>query len=149
MDSMQTVSIASQIASVVSVIFAAVSIRSNTHMMHRQWNVDTFMNYSQRHKEATARFPHNAFYHRFEAACLPERSPELTRAVLDYLFVICDVHYLSTQRYLDPSIWNVWSNDLERTLGCLLIVREWEDLKPQFEPFEAFVAFIEKHQVSD
>lgn len=135
-DSIQVVSLISQIAGVISVIFAAVSIRSNTKMMHRQWNVDTFMNYSQRHQQATAAFPNNAFYHRFDHGQLPPQSPDLTQAVLNYLFVICDVHYLSTQRYLDPSIWNVWSDDLERTLSCPLITREWEQLKPQFEPFD-------------
>ncbi|MEO0758736.1 MAG: hypothetical protein AAFY78_17890 [Cyanobacteria bacterium J06648_16] len=145
-DSMQAVSLVSQIAGVISVVFAAISIRSNTRMMHRQWNVDTFMNYSQRHQKAISQFPHNAFYHRFDDARLPPKSPELTQAVLDYLFVICDVHYLSTQRYLDPSIWNVWSDDLDRTLSCPLIEREWAELKPQFEPFEAFVAFVEQKQ---
>ncbi len=143
-DSIQAVSLASQVAGVISVVFAAVSIRSNTRMMHRQWNVDTFMNYSQRHQAAISRFPENAFYHRFDDERLPERSPQLTQAVLNYLFVICDVHYLSAQRYLDPSIWKLWSEDLERTLGCPLIAREWETIRPQFEPFGAFVTFVEE-----
>jgi hypothetical protein len=35
-DSMPVISIASQSAGVISVIFAAIAIRSNTKMMHRQ-----------------------------------------------------------------------------------------------------------------
>ena len=136
----------SQVAGVASVIFAAVSIRSNTRLSYRQWNIDTFTTYSERHKEAIAAFPDNAFYNRLDPEKLPERSPELTQAVLNYLFVICDVHYLAYQNYLDDSIWQAWRADLTRTLRCPLIVREWPALKPQFEYFEPFVQFIEDIQ---
>lgn len=133
----------SQIAAIGSVIFAAVSIRSNTRLSRRQWNIETFITYSERHKEATQSFPNNAFYHRLDSSQLPPRSPELTAAVRRYLFVICDVHYLSYQKYLDDSIWQVWRKDLERTLNCPLIAREWPDIRPEFQFFEAFTEFVE------
>ena len=136
----------SQLAAIVSVIFAAVSIRSNTRLSRRQWNIETFITYSERHKAATESFPDNAFYNRLDSSKLPPRSLELTQAVRCYLFVICDVHYLSYQKYLDDSIWQVWRNDLERTLSCPLITREWPDIKPEFHYFEAFTQFIESMQ---
>lgn len=135
----------SQIAGVISVLFAAAAIRSNTQLSRKQWNVDTFTTYTQRHKDAVESFPHDAFYHRLDSTKLPSRSPELTRAVRGYLFVICEVHYLSYQKYLDDSIWQVWRTDIERTLSCPLINREWPDIKPQFTEFEAFTQFVEKN----
>ncbi|MGC1306618.1 MAG: hypothetical protein WA885_05265 [Phormidesmis sp.] len=146
MDWLEKTAQLSQIAAVISVIFAALSIRSNTQLSQRQWNVDTFTTYSERHKAVVSNFPDDAFYHRLDPDKLPPRSPKLTRAVLDYLFVICDVHYLSYQKYLDNSIWQVWRDDLERTLSCPLITREWPDLKPQFESFTAFTQFVENIQ---
>ena len=136
----------SQVAGVISVIFAALAIRSNTKLSHRQWNIDTFTTYSERHKNAIAAFPDNAFYNRLDPETLPPRSPELSTAVLNYLFVICDVHYLAYQKYLDDSIWQAWRKDLTRTLCCPLITREWPDLKPQFEYFEPFAQFVEEIQ---
>ncbi len=146
MDWLETTAQISQIAAVISVIFAAVSIRSNTKLSHRQWNIDTFTTYSQRHQAATDSFPEDAFYHRLDSSKLPPRSPALTQAVRRYLFVICDVHYLSYQKYLDDSIWQVWRNDLKRTLSCPLITREWPDIKPEFQSFEAFTQFVEEIQ---
>lgn len=143
MDWLEITAQVSQAAGIISVIFAAVSIRANTRLSHKQWNVDTFKTYSERHQAATDSFPDNAFYKRLDSSQLPPRSPELTQAVRKYLFVICDVHYLSYQKYLDDSIWHVWRGDLERTLNCPLIAREWPDIKPEFEYFEAFTEFVE------
>ena len=144
MNWLETTAQISQIAAVISVIFAAYSIRSNTKLSHRQWNVDTFTTYSERHKSAIAAFPNNAFYNRLDPEKLPPRSPELSKAVLNYLFVICDVHYLAYQKYLDDSIWQAWRADLTRTLLCPLITREWPDLKSQFEYFAPFAQFVEE-----
>lgn len=149
MNWLETTAQLSQIAGVISVIFAAISIRSNTQLSQRQWNIDTFTTYSERHKRAIAAFPDNAFYNRLDPEKLPERSPELTQAVLNYLFVICDVHYLAYQRYLDSSIWQAWRSDLTRTLCCPLITREWPDLKSQFDYFEPFAQFVETIQQAE
>ena len=146
MDWLNVMAQVSQVAGIISVIFAAVSIRANTRLSHRQWNIDTFTTYSERHQAATESFPDNAFYKRLDSSQLPPRSPELTQAVRRYLFVICDVHYLSYQKYIDDSIWHVWRTDLERTLSCPLIVREWPDIKPEFEYFEEFTHFVESIQ---
>ncbi len=139
----------SQLAAIISVIFAAISIRSNTRLNRKQWNVSTFITYTERHKDAINGFPDNAFYHRLDDSKLPVRSPELTQAVINYLFVICEVHYLAYQQYIDDSIWQVWREDMERTLRCPLISREWPELKPQFESFDAFTRFVEENRISD
>ncbi|MGB7251146.1 MAG: hypothetical protein WBC73_19590 [Phormidesmis sp.] len=149
MDWLEITAQISQVAGVISVIFAAISIRSNTKLSQRQWNIDTFTTYSQRHQAATERFPDDAFYHRLDSSKLPPRSPALTQAVRRYLFVICDVHYLSYQKYLDDSIWQVWRNDIERTLNCPLITREWPTIKPELESFTAFTQFVEEMQQSE
>lgn len=135
-----------QLATIISVIFAAFSIRSNTQLSRKQWNVSTFTTYTERHRAAVNSFPNNAFYHRLDVEKLPAQSPELTQAVINYLFVICEVHYLAYQKYLDDSIWQVWREDMERTLCCPLITREWPELKPQFQSFEAFTQFVESTQ---
>ncbi len=144
MDWLETTAQLSQIAGVVSVIFAAVSIRSNTRLSKRQWNVDTFNLYFERHQDAVGSFPDNAFYSRFDDSKLPPRSLELTAAVRRYLFVIQAVDYLAYQKYLDDSIWNVWRRDMRKTLGCQLIYREWPDLKQDFVEFESFTEFVEQ-----
>ncbi len=136
----------SQLAAIISVIFAALSIRTNTKLSRRQWNVDTFNIYSERHQNAVESFPDDAFYHRFDESKLPPRSPQLTTAVRKYLFVISSVHYLSAQGYLDDSIWLVWRKDLMRTLSATLITREWPEIKSDFQNFEAFTQFIEEAQ---
>lgn len=140
---LETTAQLSQIAGVISVIFAAVSIRSNTHLSKRQWNVDTFNLYSKRHQDAIENFPGNTFYERFDVDKLPPRSAELTAAVRKYLFVIQAVDYLAYQKYIDESIWNVWRDDMKKTLRCPLIYREWPDIKRDFESFEAFTQFVE------
>ena len=133
----------SQIAGVVSVVFAAIAIRSNTRLSQKQWNIENFNTYSERHQAVIDQFPDDAFYKRFEPDKLPKRSPALTKSVRRYLFVICSVHYLSHQNYLDESIWSVWRRDLHRTLKTQLITREWPELKQEFSEFTEFTQFVE------
>ncbi len=88
--------------------------------------------YSERHQAVIDSFPDNAFYNRFDESKLPPRSPHRTIAVRNYLFIICNVHYLAYQQYLDDSIWQVWRRDMKRTLRTPLITREWLEMKPEF-----------------
>ncbi|MEL6158321.1 MAG: hypothetical protein AAFQ40_12935 [Cyanobacteria bacterium J06623_5] len=144
MDWLEIIAQISQIAGIISVIFAALSIRSNTQLSKKQWNIDTFNLYSEKHQSVVDSFPDRAFYNRFDPSKLPPRSSELTAAVRRYLFVISAVHYLAYQEYLADSIWDVWRRDIDRTLTCELIYREWPDIKAEFDSFEAFTAFVEE-----
>jgi hypothetical protein len=148
MELLETISQLSQVVTVISVVFAALAIRSNTQLSRKQWNVDVFTTYSQRHEAVINAFPEDAFFSRFDAEKLPARSSALTSAVRKYLNVISDVHYLYQQGYLDDSIWQIWQSDLRRTLASPLITREWPDLKPAFQSFTAFSEFVESVQAS-
>jgi hypothetical protein len=146
MDWLAIIAQISQLAAIISVIFAALSIRTNTSLSRKQWNVDTFNTYTERYQSAVESFPDEAFYHRFDNSKLPPRSPQLTTAVRKYLFVVSSVHYLSTQGYIDDSIWLVWRSDLERTLKSTLITREWPEIKSDFQSFKAFTQFFDEAQ---
>jgi hypothetical protein len=46
----------SQLAAIISVIFAALSIRASTRISRKQWNVDTFNIYSERYQAVVDSF---------------------------------------------------------------------------------------------
>jgi hypothetical protein len=94
-------------------------------------------------KPSSIAFFDNTFYGRFDESKIPPRSPQLTTAVRKYLFILCNLHYLSSQGYIDESIWHVWRSDIESTLNALLITREWPDIKYEFRNFKAFTQFVE------
>ncbi len=149
MDWIEIIAQLTQIGTVASIVVAALAIRSNTQLSRKQWNVDVFTTYSQRHADLIHGFPNQVFFDRFDPAKLPPRSVALTVAVRKYLTLICDVHYLFQQGYLDHSIWQIWQADLRRTLNSPLIAREWLDLKSDFQSFTAFLAFVEHIRSSD
>ena len=146
MDWLAIIAQVSQLAAIVSVIFAALSIRANTRISRKQWNVDIFNIYSERYQAVVDSFPDDAFYNRFDESTLPPRSSQLTTVVRKYLFVVSSVHYLSSQGYIDDSIWNVWRSDIECTLQASLITREWPEVKSEFQNFKAFTQFVEDIQ---
>ncbi len=146
MDWLAVIAQISQLAAIISVVFAALSIRANTRISRKQWNVDTFNIYSERYQAAVESFPDNVFYDRFDESKLSPPTPQITNAVRKYLFVLSSVHYLSSQGYIDDSIWHVWRSDIERTLNAPLFRREWLEIKPEFKSFEAFTQFVEDTQ---
>jgi hypothetical protein len=63
---MELLEIAAQLAQILTVVSILIAIRSNTELSRKQWNVDVFTTYSQRHENLIHEFPDHTFFDRFD-----------------------------------------------------------------------------------
>jgi hypothetical protein len=93
------------------------------------------------------RFPQEALRARLNLSVEPpEKSDELSLAVLRYLNLCSEEFYLCKQKYLSNHVWGIWEAELKRTLSSPLFVREWEGLREEFRSYPEFLAYVEQAQ---
>lgn len=132
-----------QISTIISVVFAALTIRQSSQNNRKQWNIETFLAYTQRYESLIESFPE--YFLRFKYDKLPSKSPELTKSLTKYLNLSQEEFYLWRKGYLDEAIWTVWESEIKRTLRSPLFRREWSELKSEFS-YKDFVRFVDMVQ---
>lgn len=73
----------------------------------------------------------------------PPRLPALSHAVLGYLNLCSEEHYMHTNGMLSKRVWKLWETEIKRKLSTPLVAREWPELRCEFDSFRAFQDFVE------
>jgi hypothetical protein len=134
-------------ATLLLVAIATLSIFVGVFIYRRQCNAQVFLEYTKRYSEVMNRFPREGLKARLNlSAEPPEKSDELSLAVLRYLNLCSEEFYLCKQKYLSNHVWGIWEDELKRTLSSPLFVREWEGLREEFRSYPEFLAYVEQAQ---
>ena len=132
-----------QIATLVSILVGIFAFFYGVTSYKKQMNAQVFLQYTMRFEDIIKSFPKNAWSARKNSDDkLPKPSEELTTSVLRYLNLCSEEFYLYKEKYLSKNIWNIWSNELVRTLRTPLFRREWKDLVNEFESYPEFQEFV-------
>jgi hypothetical protein len=130
-------------ATILLAVFTAGSLMIGLIVYYRQCNAMIFLEYTKRYSEVMNRFPAEALRARLDlTATLPEKSDELSLAVLRYLNLCAEEFYLCKQKYLSQHVWKIWELELKRTLSSPLFVREWTELREEFRSFPEFLDYV-------
>jgi hypothetical protein len=73
---------------------------------------------------------------------------ELQLALLDYLNLCCEEFYDLRKKLLFRGIWENWKKEIKRTLGTPLFLKEWENLRREFdkETYKKFILYVDEVQ---
>jgi hypothetical protein len=134
-------------ATLLIVFFTAVSLVVGIVIYYRQSNAQVFLEYTKRYSDIMNRFPAEGLKARLNLlAKLPEKSDELSLAVLRYLNLCSEEFYLCKQKYLSSRVWGIWEAELKRTLSSPLFVREWAELREEFRSYPEFLEYVDRVQ---
>jgi hypothetical protein len=109
-------------------------------------NTQVFLTYTQRFDQIMDSFPKDAWVMRLDLDRLPDSSPELSRSVLKYLNLCAEEYYLLQKKLLAKDVWQIWEDELKRTLQSPLFKREWKELAKEFEAYPEFRQYLENIQ---
>ncbi|HEU0077543.1 MAG TPA: hypothetical protein VFQ76_07845, partial [Longimicrobiaceae bacterium] len=144
---MITLSMAAEIATCVAGLVAVFGIPFGILIYRRQMNAQLFITFTQRYEEIMSNFPDDGYKTRFcLVGELPPPSAALTTSVLRYLNLCSEEFYLWKNRLIDGKLWRIWQTELERAIRSPLIVREWPELRSEFESYPAFQEYVERIQ---
>lgn len=134
-------------ATLLLAVFTAASLIIAVFVYYRQCNAQVFLEYTKRYSEIMNRFPPKALKARLSLlATPPERSDELSLAILRYLNLCAEEFYLCQQKYLSSHVWGIWEAELKRTLSSQLFIREWKGLREEFRSYPDFLEYVERVQ---
>ena len=129
----------------VSILIAALSLFLGVYNFRKQANIQIFLEFTKRYESIMDSFPPNARFYRLNTDSEPpESSNELTIAVLKYLNLCAEEYYLRETGQLSKKIWNIWKDELEKSLQSKLIKREWKTLKNEFSSYRKFQVYVDQ-----
>jgi hypothetical protein len=134
---------AGQIASCLSAVVALVAVVVAVRAYRKQHTAQAFIHYTDRYREVMAQFPAWARGPRqFAEDALQESTESLRSACLNYLNLCSEEFFLHQEHFLAGKVWDIWKDEIERTLQSALFRREWPLLRGEFDSFPAFAAFV-------
>jgi hypothetical protein len=68
---------------------------------------------------------------------------KLRIAALEYFNLCAEEYCLKNKNWLDKAVWNIWDDEMERTLGTPLFRDEWKSLKDEFKSYKEFQDYID------
>jgi hypothetical protein len=138
--------IIAQIGTIISIIIGIIAFVWGVRSYNQQMNTQVFLTYTQRFDQIMDSFPKDAWVMRLDLDRLPDSSPELSRSVLKYLNLCAEEYYLLQKKLLAKDVWQIWEDELKRTLQSPLFKREWKELAKEFEAYPEFRQYLENIQ---
>jgi len=133
-------------ATLLSIIVGIVAFFRGVANYNKQMNAQVFLQYAKRYDEIMNSFPMSAGLARINSGkALPKPNRELTIGVLRYLNLCSEEFHLYDTKYLSKKVWEIWADEMVRTLRTPLFRREWVKLINEFDAYPKFQAFVNKN----
>ncbi|MBI5648227.1 MAG: hypothetical protein HY962_14950 [Ignavibacteriae bacterium] len=132
-------------AAVLSAVAAAVSLLIGVWTYRRQINVQAFFEYTRRFEDIINQLSVEERSTLFDANPPPETiSPEANRFILRYLNLCSEEYYLVKKGWLSKDVWNIWKQELERTIKSPVVDREWKTYRDEFSAYTEFRSYVDQ-----
>ena len=110
----------------------------------RQQSAEVLTKYAERYEKVMSSFPPEAIIARLNSEGEPPKSTiELKLAVLRYLNLCSEEYFLWCKGFISKAVWEIWSRELVRMLKTPLYIREWKNLKHEFDSYPEFQAYVD------
>ena len=135
-----------QYATLVSMLIGAVSV-AVAFFIHRETaKTQIFLALSARYDELLQSSSAILWLATPGDAKLPERDCQLTVSALRFCTLVSLAYYLFRDHRIPKRMWQLMLSSAERRMRSPLFLREWEDLRPEFESFPEFAALVSSVQ---
>jgi hypothetical protein len=135
------------IITVASLLIAVITFIWGVKSYRDQMNAQLFLEFTKRFEEVMQSFPKNIWPSRLNIGGKPPpKSKVLSLSVLRYLNLCSEEYYLCQKGWLYKETWEIWEQELIRTLQTPLFVREWKALAGEFESYPEFKLYVDKIQ---
>ncbi|HEX4165933.1 MAG TPA: hypothetical protein VHZ55_10715 [Bryobacteraceae bacterium] len=129
-----------------TLILGVLSLGFAVRSYRRQTNTQIFFEIAGRYHGMLQSLPIHAWTRLNPKDQLPESTAELTAGVLRYLAIVHYAFILRDLRYLSKDLWKILQAEHHRTLATRLFVREWGNLRIEFDLFPEFLRYVDSIQ---
>lgn len=137
--------ILSIMATLIGILFAYRSLRSQIDIQNNQQKIEIFSEYTKRYQEIIVDFPENINEQGFELLSLKKEDyDKLMRKMRQYFDLSFEEWYLNNGGLLDSRFWNLWSGGMTTALSKPAFVDAWKIVKIHTVYGNDFEYFIEQ-----
>jgi hypothetical protein len=131
-----------QYATLLSLLIGGLSVGVAVLIHREQVKTQIFLELSARYDELLQSSSTSCWLNMPMNAVLPERTGEFTISTLRFCTLVSLAYYLFRERRIPKPMWHLMLSSVERRMRTPLFLREWEDLKSEFESFPEFVVLV-------
>jgi hypothetical protein len=131
-----------QYAALLSFLIGGLSVAVAVILHRDQVKTQIFLAMSARYDELMRSSAAGLWTNLRPGTILPERGDDLTIEALRFCILVSLTYFLFRERHIPKRMWLLMLRSAERRMRSPLFVREWEELKAEFESFPEFVALV-------
>ena len=131
-----------QYAALLSLLIGGVSVGVALLTHRDQVKTQIFLELSARYDELIQSSAAAMWTNLRPGTIVRERGDDLTISALRFCILVSLTYFLFRERRIPKRMWLLMLRSAERRMRSPLFVREWEDLKAEFESFPEFVALV-------
>jgi hypothetical protein len=135
-----------QYAALISMMIGAISV-ALAFFIHRETvKTQIFLALSARYDELLHTSAADFWSTAASGTILPEPSEHLRISALRFCTLVSLAYYLFRERRIPKRMWQLMLSSAKRRMRTPLFLREWEQLRTEFESFPEFVALVSSVQ---
>jgi hypothetical protein len=131
-----------QYAALLSFLIGGLSVAVAVIIHRDQVKTQIFLAMSARYDELMQGSAAGLWINARPGTIVPERADDLTISALRFCILVSLTYFLFLERHIPERMWLLMLRSAKRRMQSPLFVREWEDLKAEFESFPEFVALV-------
>jgi hypothetical protein len=135
-----------QYAALLSFLIGGLSVAVAVIIHRDQVKTQIFLAMSARYDELMQNSAAGLWKDLTPGTVLPEREDDLTISALRFCIVVSLTYFLFRERHIPERMWLLMLRSAERRMRSPLFVREWQDLKTEFESFPEFISLVSSVQ---
>jgi hypothetical protein len=135
-----------QYAALLSFLIGGLSVAVAVIIHRDQVKTQIFLAMSARYDELMQNSAAGLWKDLTPGTVLPEREDDLTISALRFCILVSLTYFLFRERHIPERMWLLMLRSAERRMRSPLFVREWQDLKTEFESFPEFISLVSSVQ---
>ena len=131
-----------QYATLLSLLIGGISVAVALVIHRDQVKTQVFLALSARYDELIQSSEADLWKNVRPGTALPERGDGLTISAMRFCILVSLTYFLFRERRIPNRMWLLMLRSAERRMRSPVFVREWEDLRPEFDSFPEFVELV-------
>jgi hypothetical protein len=131
-----------QYATLLSLLIGGLGIAVAVCIHREQVRTQIFLALSAQYDQLVQSSSSSVWLSISPGTVLPERKDDLTISALRFCTLVSITYYLYREGRIPPRMWGLMLRSAERRIRNPLFMREWDQLRFEFESFPEFVTLV-------
>lgn len=131
-----------QYVTLISLLAAGLAAPVAFFIHRQQAKTQIFLALSERYDDLLETCPTRFWLSGLTGVGIPERNEDLSMSVIRFCTLVSLAYFLFREHQIPERMWHLMLRSVEHRMRSPFFVREWEQVKSEFEPIPDFVELV-------